>query len=119
MKRCNIPCCVALITLGFISARASVFGDVKGIVLDPQQRPIAAAKVTLSSRSSAFARTTSTDNAGEFSLRSVPIGEYVITVEVSGFTKSTTAVTVLSDRATTVAVELRIAPVSQQVTVSS
>jgi len=105
--------------LGFISARASVFGDVKGAVVDPQQRPIAAARVTLSSRSSAFARTVDTDNAGEFSFRAVAIGEYVIAVEANGFAKSTTAVTVLSDRATVVAVQLRIAPVSQQVTVTS
>ena len=119
MKRCNVPCCVALIVLGFISARASVFGDVKGAVVDPQQRPIAAVRVTLSSRSSAFARTVDTDNAGEFSFRAVAIGEYLIAVEASGFAKSTTAVTVLSDRATVVAVQLRIVPVSQQVTVTS
>jgi len=119
MKRCNLPCCVALILLGFILARASVFGDVKGTVLDPQQRPVAAAQVTLSSRSSAFARTVKTDNAGEFSFRAVPIGEYTVTVETSGFAKSTTVVTILSDRATVVAVQLRIAPVSQQVTITS
>src|SRR5712691_10321845 len=83
MKLCNVPCCVALIVLGFISARAAVFGDVKGAVVDPQQRPIAAARVTLSSHSSAFARTLDTDNAGEFLFRAVAIGEYLIAVEAS------------------------------------
>jgi len=67
-------------------------------VLDPQQSPVANVNVTLLSRSSAFSPTTQTDGAGGFSFRSVPIGEYTVTVDAGGFSKSTMALTVLSDR---------------------
>ena len=80
----------------------------------PQQRPIAAAKITLLSRSSAFSQTSQTDGAGQSSFRAVPIGEYTVTVESSGFSKSTLVLIVLSDRTTVLSVQLKIAPVSQQ-----
>ena len=112
------------ILLGFVilllftsRASASVFGDVSGTVIDPQQSPIAAAKITLLSRSSAYSQTSQTDDAGQFSFRAVPIGEYTVTVESGGFSKSTLALIVLSDRATVLRVQLKIAPVTQQVEV--
>jgi outer membrane receptor protein involved in Fe transport len=104
-----------LIVLSVAAAHASVFGDVKGMVLDPQQRPVVAAKVSLLSRTSSFSRTTDTDGDGAFSFRAVPIGEYTVTVESGGFSKSTLALIVLSDRATVLRVQVKIAPVSQQV----
>jgi TonB dependent receptor/Carboxypeptidase regulatory-like domain/TonB-dependent Receptor Plug Domain len=106
-----------LIILSVAAAHASVFGDVKGTVFDPQQHPIVAARVSLLSRTSSFSRTTDTDGDGAFSFRAVPIGEYTVTVESGGFSKSTLALIVLSDRATGLRVQLKIAPVSQQVEV--
>jgi len=106
-----------LVVLSVAAAHASVFGDVKGTVLDPHQRPITSAKVTLRSSSSSFSRTTNTDGAGEFSFRAVPIGEYTVTVESGGFSRATLALIVLSDRTTALSVQLKIAPVSQQVEV--
>jgi outer membrane receptor protein involved in Fe transport len=106
-----------LIVLSVVAAHASVFGDVKGTVLDPQQRPVMAARVSLLSRTSSFSRTTVTDGDGAFSFRAVPIGEYTVTVESGGFSKSTLVLIVLSDRTTALSVKLKIAPVSQQVEV--
>jgi hypothetical protein len=105
------------IVLCFAAAHASPFGDVRGTVLDPQRRPIVAAKVSLLSRSSSFSRTTDTNGAGEFSFRAVPIGEYNVMIESSGFSKSTLALIVLFDQTTVLRLELKIAPVSQQVEV--
>ena len=108
---------LVLIVLSVAAVHASVFGDVRGTVLDPHQRPIATAKITLLSRSSSFSRTTDTNGDGEFSFRAVPIGEYTVTVELSGFNKSTLTLTILSDRTTVLRVQLKIAPVSHQVEV--
>ena len=113
----SIWCCVLLMFCFAVTVSASVFGDVSGTVVDPQQRPIAAAKVSLVSRTSSFSRTADTDRDGGFSFRAVPIGEYTVTVESSGFSKSTLALIVLSDRTTALSVRLKIAPVSQQVEV--
>jgi hypothetical protein len=109
--------CVLLLFCCAVTVSASVFGDVNGTVIDPQQHAIAAAKITLLSRSSSLRRTTDTDNAGEFSFRAVPIGEYNVTVESGGFSTPTLALTVLSDRTTVLSVQLKIAPVSQRVEV--
>jgi hypothetical protein len=86
-------------------------------VIDPQQSPIAAAKITLLSRTSSFSRASQTDGVGNFSFRAVPIGEYTVAVESGGFSKSTLALTVFSDRTTVLRVQLKIAPVSQEVEV--
>jgi TonB dependent receptor/Carboxypeptidase regulatory-like domain/TonB-dependent Receptor Plug Domain len=110
--------CVIILFIA-ATARASVFGDVKGVALDPQQRPIAAAKVTLLSSSSAFSQTTQTDGAGEFLFRAVPIGEYTLAIESSGFSKSSLALIVLSDRTTVLRAQMKIAPVSQQVVIKT
>jgi hypothetical protein len=109
--------CVLLLFWCAVTVSASVFGDVNGTVIDPQQHAIAAAKITLLSRSSSLRRTTDTGKAGEFSFRAVPIGEYNVTVESGGFSTSTLALTVLSDRTTVLSVQLKIAPVSQRVEV--
>ena len=109
--------CVVLVVFNLGAARASVFGDVKGMVLDPQQRSIAGAKVTLKAASSSWSQTTQTGGEGSFSFRSVPIGEYKVTVESGGFSTIASALTVLSDRTTVIRLQLKIAPVSQQVEV--
>jgi outer membrane receptor protein involved in Fe transport len=106
-----------LIVLCVAAVHASVFGDVKGTVLDPQQRPVVGARVSLLSHTSSFTRSTDTDGDGGFSFRAVPIGEYTVTVESGGFSKSTLALIVLSDRETVLGMQLKIAPVSQQVEV--
>src|SRR6266853_4251452 len=113
----RLLCSSVLIVLSVAADNASVFGNVKGTVLDPQQRPVAAATVSLRSRTSSFSLTTDTDGDGAFSFRVVPIGEYTVTVESGGFSKSTLALIVLSDRTTALSVQLKIAPVSQQVEV--
>jgi TonB dependent receptor/Carboxypeptidase regulatory-like domain/TonB-dependent Receptor Plug Domain len=117
MKHTPILLSGLFVMLCAVEVSASAFGDVRGTVLDPQQRAVAGAKVALLSRSSSFSQTANTGGAGEFAFRAVPIGEYTVTVESSGFSKSTLALTVLSDRATVLSLQLKIAPVSQQVEV--
>jgi hypothetical protein len=115
MNRHHILLGVVILLLFTARASASAFGDVSGTVIDPQQRPIPGAKITLLSRSSSFSQTSQTNGAGQFSFRAVPIGAYTVTVESGGFSKSTLALTILSDRTTVLRVQLKIAPLSQQV----
>jgi len=117
MNRSHIVLCLGIVLLLTSSASASVFGDISGTVVDPQQRPIAAAKITLRAHSSSFSQSSQTNGEGQFSFRAVPIGEYTIAIESGGFSKSTFALTILSDRTTVLRVQLKIAPVSQQVEV--
>jgi hypothetical protein len=52
--------------LSSLTAFATIFGTVTGLIHDPQHRPVQGAQVTLHAASSAWAKTVSSDDAGEF-----------------------------------------------------
>jgi len=80
-------------------ALATIFGTVRGIVHDPQHRPIVDATVTLKAKSSDYRQTLQTDAEGQFHFDAVPLGEYSVTVSQSGFAAQEQLVTVLSGAA--------------------
>ncbi|HEV7501775.1 MAG TPA: carboxypeptidase-like regulatory domain-containing protein, partial [Vicinamibacteria bacterium] len=98
-------------------ASASIFGDVRGVVLDPQERPVPRAKVSLQSRTSSLSQETQTTDAGEYLFRAVPLGDYVLTVEAPGFEHALRAVTVTSDSAPVLKTILSLAKLAQTVDV--
>ena len=55
---------------------ASIFGVVKGIVHDPQHRPIAGAQVAVKSATSDWKADAATNDAGQFLFQTVPLGDY-------------------------------------------
>ncbi len=57
-----------LVALLFLSvpALATIFGTVRGIVHDPQHRPVADATVTLKAKTSDYTQTMQTDTEGGF-----------------------------------------------------
>src|ERR1700730_11771889 len=66
-------------------ALATIFGSVRGIIHDPQHRPIQDATVMLKSKSSDWTKSASTDANGEFAFNAVPLGDYSISVANPGF----------------------------------
>src|ERR1700704_501896 len=80
-------------------SRATIFGTVRGVVHDPQHRPVPDVQVVLKARASAFTLTAQTDVNGEFHFDAVPVAEYTITVSKTGFATEEQAVTVLSGTA--------------------
>ena len=71
--------------LSSLTALATIFGTVTGLIHDPQHRPVQGAQVTLRAASSAWMKTVSSDDAGEFRFDTVPLGEYTVKVESAGF----------------------------------
>ena len=65
--------------------RATIFGNIRGIVHDAQHRPIAGVEVTLKSSTSAWSQTVQTDQTGQFQFNAVPVGEYTINITQPGF----------------------------------
>jgi outer membrane cobalamin receptor len=108
----------ALLFFG-VPALATVFGTVRGIVHDPQHRPIADATVTLKAKTSDYMQTVQTDAEGGFHFDAVALGEYIVTVLQAGFVKQEQAVTVLSGTAPILHFELRLPTQAQSVTVSA
>jgi hypothetical protein len=110
---------VALVSAGAAIVRADIFGAVRGIVHDPQHRPIAGAKVVLSSATSSYSLTTSTNQDGEFTFNPVPLGDYKVTVSQTGFATTTETLTVASSSSPILHFPLNISSVSQTATVTA
>ncbi len=64
-------------------AFATIFGSVRGVVHDPQHRPIQGAHVTLKAQNSDWTQSQDSSDNGEFEFTSVPIGNYTVTVVTS------------------------------------
>src|SRR5438552_7317832 len=97
---------------------ASVFGVVKGIVHDPQHRPIAKARVLLKSATSDWKSEVTTNDAGQFLVPTVPLGDYEVTVESPGFARSKSTITVTAGDAQELHFQLGIAKVKETVNVT-
>ena len=80
------------------SSGATTFGSLKGVVHDPQHRPVPGVTVSLTARSSEWRQATVSDGAGEFSFVAVPVGEYLVQATLQGFETAQQTVTVLCCR---------------------
>jgi hypothetical protein len=109
---------LAALLLASISAFAQVYGAIRGVVHDPQHRPIQDAMVMLKAKSSDWAKTANTDANGEFQFNGVPAGDYSVAVASKGFAQTAQDVTVLSGSVPVVHFQLRIAAANEKVTVS-
>jgi outer membrane cobalamin receptor len=101
------------------SALATVFGTVRGIVHDPQHRPVSGIEVVLKAKASAFTLTARTDEAGQFHFDAVPLGEYTVAVSDLNFTADQQSVAVLSGTAPILHFELRLPTQNETVVVSA
>ncbi len=110
---------VAVLFFLVVPALATIFGTVRGIVHDPQHRPVADATVTLKAKSSMYTQTLQTDAEGGFHFDAAPVGEYVVTVAQAGFVTQKQKVMVLSGTAPILHFELRLPTQAQSVTVSA
>jgi hypothetical protein len=105
-----------LLTLGSL-LHATIFGKVQGIVHDPQHRPLAGVSVKLQATTSDWSQTAQTDDNGQFSFTTVPVGDYKITVAQSKFQTSEQAITVTSGSSPILHFQLALATVNQNVVV--
>ncbi|SPF40944.1 TonB-dependent receptor [Candidatus Sulfotelmatobacter kueseliae] len=101
------------------AAFANVFGAVRGVVHDPQHRPVEDAMVMLKAKSSDWARTTTTNAGGEFQFNAVPLGDYTVAVASPGFAQTAQDVTVISGTVPVTHFQLHLASAHEQVTVSA
>ena len=99
-------------------AFASIFGSVRGVVHDPQHRPVQNAMVMLSSKTSQWSASTNTDATGQFAFNSVSLGEYTVTVVAPTFNQATQNLIVNSGSQPVLHFALRVATSKETVNVS-
>jgi hypothetical protein len=97
-------------------AHATVFGEVQGVIHDPQHRPISGAQVILKSTNSDYTASATTDRDGSFRFQTVPFGYYTITISQPGFDSFAQPFSLASGTSPILHIELTIATVRQSVT---
>jgi hypothetical protein len=115
MKCLLIGICVPLFSA---LASATVFGTVRGVVHDPDHRPMQGAHVVLKSTTSDYSQTAATDADGAFEVTPVPVGAYRATVTRDGFAPSAQDVVVASSSSPLLHFQLMIGNVKEAVNVS-
>lgn len=99
------------------TASATIFGSVRGIVHDPQHRPVQGAMVMLRANTSDWAKTAKTDAEGQFSLNAVPLGDYTVSVASPGFEQTEQSVVVMSGSEPVVHFQLVVASTKETINV--
>jgi len=110
---------IPALVLSSIAAFANVYGAIRGVVHDPQHRPVEGAMVMLKAKSSEWAKTTNTDANGEFQFNAVPLGDYSVAVASKGFAQTAQDVTVISGTVPVAHFQLQVASAHENVTVSA
>ena len=118
MRKCALLFLFCVLVFASVPGFASIFGAVRGIVHDPQHRPLSQASVKLQAITSDWSQSTQTDDNGEFSFTAVPVGDYKITVSEPKFQTSEQTVTVASGSAPVLHFQLAITAVSQTTVVT-
>ncbi len=101
-----------------VTLTAAVFGSLRGIVHDPDHRPVAGAEIVIQSTTSDYSQTISSGAEGNFETPSLPTGAYRVTVTKEGFATKAQDVVVVSGSAPTVHVQLSLGTANETVTVS-
>src|SRR5713226_962963 len=104
---------LAALSLLGSAAQASILGEVRGVVEDPQHQLISGATVTLKARTSSISQTGRTDDSGSFAFSPVPLGGYTVTVSQNGFGSVEKPVTVRSSGTPILRIQLQVVRLSQ------
>ncbi len=76
---------VSLVVCLAAPAWATIFATIRGVVHDPQHRPIAGAVVVIRAARSQWTERTASNANGEFTFRPVTLGDYMLTASAPGF----------------------------------
>jgi hypothetical protein len=98
---------------------AAVVGTVRGIIHDPQHRPVAGAMVMIKAKNADWAATTNSDANGNFIFNALPLGEFVVSVSGLGFEQTQQSVVVTSASTPVLHFALSVAGTKETVNVSA
>jgi hypothetical protein len=102
-----------------LTGYATVFGSVRGVIHDPQHRPVQNAMVMIKAKSSDWSATANSDADGQFVFGSVSLGEYEVTVVGQGFNQSSQGVVVISGTQPVLHFALSVAGTQETINVSA
>jgi hypothetical protein len=98
---------------------AQTMGTVTGTIHDPQGAVVSGASITALQTATAATRTVKSDSAGNYVIPLLPIGEYEVTAEATGFQKISSKVILQAQQTARVDIALQIGSVATETTVAS
>jgi Carboxypeptidase regulatory-like domain/TonB dependent receptor-like, beta-barrel len=113
---------VGLLLVGGLASEAraqAVYGSIVGTVTDQKSAAIVGATVTVTDLSKNISKTISTNESGNYEVRSLIPGKYQVKVEQPGYKAAVQEVEVRADVAATADVALEVGAVSEIVTISA
>jgi hypothetical protein len=94
-------------------------GTIVGTVTDSTGAVVPNAKVTVANSAKGFTRELTSNTAGEYAANSVPLGDYTVTAEASGFQKLVrSGITLTVGQTQRVDLTMTVGQVTQEVTVT-
>jgi hypothetical protein len=116
-KKC-ITIAISLLVFTSITAWAALNGDVEGVLKDPTGALVPSAKVTITSVETGALRTLIGNERGYFIATLLPIGEYDVKVELTGFRTYVQRVLVKSAERVSMNITLEVGGLAESVSVT-
>ena len=102
-----------------LPAFTAVVGSVRGVIHDPQHRPVSDAMVMIKAKNSEWNAAVNSDASGNFTFNAVPLGEYVVTVAGVGFEQTQQDVMVVSGSQPVLHFALNVAGAKESINVTA
>ena len=116
--RLVLRCVVAIVLFAAPVAAQSISGTIQGTVVDNQNLAVPAATVTVRNVDTNVSRVAVTDAEGLYRFLNMPVGNYELSVELSGFSRYVrSGLTLALNQTAVVNVEIRPAAVSEVIEV--
>jgi len=120
MRKAISALCLFILALSVpLAARAqAVYGSIVGTVVDSSGAGVPGAKVTITDLNRSVSFTTTSNESGFFTQRSLIAGRYQVRIEATGFSASVQEVGVSVDQETTVDIKMQVGQLSETVEVT-
>ena len=117
---CSLAVFLALIsTYAPAASGQAITATLSGRIVDTSGGSIAKATVTATNRATGFSRSVTSSDGGEYTVPSLPAGEYTVAVNFTGFGKQTKTVTLQVGQVAALDFNLTPGQVEQKVTVEA
>ena len=114
----RVICLLGLFLLTVTVTRAQFTANIQGTIGDPSGAEVSGAKITLENLSNHITSETTSDTSGLYRFLSLAPGQYKISVEATGFSRSVTTVTLETSQDLNVPIALKVGSASESVTVT-
>src|SRR3569833_3027168 len=111
------PSLCSLLALWAVPAFAQFTANIQGVVQDPTGAGIAKGQIEQLNVATGERKSTTSDYSGNYRFVSLAPGNYKVTVEATGFSKTETSVTLLTEQNVNLPITLRVGSASESVVV--